>query len=107
MQNLADIFMGTVQYNDGFMNIGMICDVMTNKTRDDEREGYAGLVRLSKVRGTSSSRYIRKMCSSWTQKPQDVTIEPFLVQKEWLDRGLVVPPRGSNVCEMHITLLPL
>lgn len=44
--------MGTVQYNDEFMNINMICDVMTNKARDDEREGYGGLVRLSKVRGT-------------------------------------------------------
>lgn len=73
--------MGTVQYNDEFMNINMICDVMTNKARDDEREGYGGLVRLSKVRGTNSSRHIRKMCSSYTQKPQDVTIEPFLVQK--------------------------
>lgn len=80
--------MATVQYNDEFTNIGMICDVMTNKSRDDEREGYGGLVRLSKVRATSSSSYIRKMCSSCTQKPQDVTIEPFLVQKGWWTAGL-------------------
>lgn len=50
--------MGTVQYNEEYLSIKKICGVMTNKTRDDE--GYTGLIRLVKVRGSSSSKSVGK-----------------------------------------------
>lgn len=56
MQNLADIFMGTVQYNEEgvFLTISDICGVMTNKSgaRQTEKEAYNRLVKLAQVRKT-------------------------------------------------------
>lgn len=50
---LADIFMGSVQYNEEgvLLTIGQICDVMTNQTEDHlkEREAYGRLVKLAEV----------------------------------------------------------
>lgn len=53
MQNLADIFMGTVQYNEEgvLMSINDICAVMTNKSETHvvEVEAYNRLVKLAQV----------------------------------------------------------
>lgn len=56
IQSLADIFMGTVQYNEEYLSIKQLCAIMTNKTRGDDTEGYSGLLRLVKVRGSSGSK---------------------------------------------------
>ena len=53
MQNLADIVMGTVQYNEEgvLMSINELCGVMTNKSKayEEEMEAYNRLVKLAKV----------------------------------------------------------
>ncbi|XP_017295714.1 thymus-specific serine protease [Kryptolebias marmoratus] len=53
MQNLADIIMGTVQYNEEgvLMSISELCDVMTNSSGENEAEmgAYSHLVKLSKI----------------------------------------------------------
>ncbi|XP_037533989.1 thymus-specific serine protease [Nematolebias whitei] len=53
MQNLADIIMGAVQYNEEgvLMSIKQLCDVMTNSSDENEAEmgTYNGLVQLSKT----------------------------------------------------------
>lgn len=53
MQSLADIFMGSVQYNEeGFlMSIKELCDLMTNKSETPEGglEPYSLLVKLAQV----------------------------------------------------------
>lgn len=94
MQSLADIIMGTVQYNEEgvLMSIHEVCDVMTNGSglREKRVEPYSRLITLAQVwKGL-------KICVSYLLKPQDVTIEPFLLLpwKGWA-YGLVVPPRGS------------
>lgn len=48
VQSMADIFMGSVQYNEeGVMpTIAQICDIMTNQSQE---EAYDRLVRLSAV----------------------------------------------------------
>ncbi|XP_041796642.1 thymus-specific serine protease [Chelmon rostratus] len=58
MQNLADIFMGTVQYNEEgvLMSINDICAVMTNKSETHvvEVEAYNRLVKLAQVYRSTS-----------------------------------------------------
>lgn len=53
MQSLADIFMGTVQYNEEgvLMSIHEVCDVMTNRSEayEEEMEAYNRLVKLAQV----------------------------------------------------------
>ncbi|KAM9853532.1 thymus-specific serine protease [Aulostomus maculatus] len=53
MQNLADIVMGTVQYNDEgvLMSIHELCDVMTNRSRsyDEKMDAYHSLVELAQI----------------------------------------------------------
>lgn len=53
MQNLADIFMGSVQYNEEgvLLSINELCGVMTNTSKeyDKEMEGYNSLIKLSHV----------------------------------------------------------
>lgn len=55
MQNLADIIMGSVQYNEEgvLMSIKELCGVMTetshNATQEAEMEAYHRLVKLSQV----------------------------------------------------------
>ncbi|XP_042343077.1 thymus-specific serine protease [Plectropomus leopardus] len=53
MQNLADIIMGTVQYNEEgvLMSINDICGVMTNKSEayEGEMEAYNRLVKLAQI----------------------------------------------------------
>ncbi len=53
MQNLADIFMGTVQYNEEgvLMSINDICTVMTNNSEahEEETQAYNRLVKLAQV----------------------------------------------------------
>lgn len=53
MQNLADIFMGTVQYNEEgvLLSINEVCGVMTNKSEayEGELEAYSRLVKLAQV----------------------------------------------------------
>ncbi len=53
MQNLADIIMGTVQYNEEgvLMSIDELCGVMTNKSEayEEEMEAYNRLVKLAQV----------------------------------------------------------
>uniref|UniRef100_A0A3B3S6E7 Serine protease 16 n=1 Tax=Paramormyrops kingsleyae TaxID=1676925 RepID=A0A3B3S6E7_9TELE len=53
VQSLADIFMGTVQYNKegGPLTIGQICDVLTNKSEETQQgEGpYSRLVNLAMI----------------------------------------------------------
>lgn len=54
MQNLADIIMGTVQYNEEgvLMSINELCGVMTNtsEAKVEEMRPYNRLVRLAKVK---------------------------------------------------------
>lgn len=56
MQNLADIIMGTVQYNEEgvLMSLKEVCDVMTNKREAYEKgaEAYNRLVKLAQVWNT-------------------------------------------------------
>lgn len=58
MQNLADIVMGTVQYNEEgvLMSISELCGVMTNKSEayEEEMEAYGRLVKLAQVWKTHS-----------------------------------------------------
>ncbi|XP_033486617.2 thymus-specific serine protease isoform X1 [Epinephelus lanceolatus] len=58
MQNLADIIMGTVQYNEEgvLMSIDEICTVMTNKSEacEEEVEAYNRLVKLSQIYHSTS-----------------------------------------------------
>ncbi|KAJ7990179.1 hypothetical protein DPEC_G00297630 [Dallia pectoralis] len=53
MQTLADIFMGTVQYNEevGVMTIEKLCDIMTNVTAAHKKEtkAYERLVKLAQL----------------------------------------------------------
>lgn len=53
MENLADIVMGTVQYNEEgvLMSIKELCGVMTNKSEayEEEMEAYNRLVKLAQV----------------------------------------------------------
>lgn len=53
MQSLADIIMGTVQYNEEgvLMSIHEVCDVMTNRSAVRKRgvEAYSRLVALAQV----------------------------------------------------------
>lgn len=56
MQNLADIFMGAVQYNEEgfFMSISDLCEVMTceNGTNEKGQNAYNSLVKLAQVCNT-------------------------------------------------------
>lgn len=56
MQNLADVFMGVVQYNEEgvFMSVSDLCEVMTDKngTCDKGTDAYNRLVKLSQVFNT-------------------------------------------------------
>lgn len=56
MQNLADIFMGAVQYNEEgvFMSISDLCEVMTwkNGTNEKGQNAYDSLVKLAQVFNT-------------------------------------------------------
>ncbi|KAK5868274.1 hypothetical protein PBY51_009304, partial [Eleginops maclovinus] len=58
MQSLADIVMGTVQYNEEsvLMSISDLCGVMTNQSEayEEEREAYHRLVQLSQIYRSSS-----------------------------------------------------
>ncbi|TDH15190.1 hypothetical protein EPR50_G00028700 [Perca flavescens] len=58
MQNLADIVMGTVQYNEEgvLMSINELCGVMTNtsKAYEKEMEAYNRLVKLAKIYHSTS-----------------------------------------------------
>ncbi|KAI4814836.1 hypothetical protein KUCAC02_005023 [Chaenocephalus aceratus] len=58
MQSLADIVMGTVQYNEEsvLMSISDLCGVMTNQSAayEEEREPYQRLVKLSQIYRSSS-----------------------------------------------------
>nr|XP_040058935.1 thymus-specific serine protease isoform X2 [Gasterosteus aculeatus aculeatus] len=58
MQNLADIIMGTVQYNEEgvLMSINELCGVMTNtsEAKVEEMRPYNRLVRLAKIYRSSS-----------------------------------------------------
>lgn len=84
MQNLADIMMGTVQYNEEgvLMSIKELCSVMTSNslTYDGETEDpYKRLVKLAQVWKTLQSGW-PPVCSLpfHTQPhPLDVTVEPF------------------------------
>ncbi|CAK6974988.1 LOW QUALITY PROTEIN: thymus-specific serine protease [Scomber scombrus] len=53
IQNLADIFMGTVQYNEEgvLMSIQEVCDVLTNTSTayEEEMEAYNRLVKLAQL----------------------------------------------------------
>lgn len=48
VQSVADIFMGSVQYNEEgvMLTIGQICDIMTNQS---QKEAYDRLVELAAV----------------------------------------------------------
>ncbi|XP_028275788.1 thymus-specific serine protease [Parambassis ranga] len=58
MQNLADIFMGTVQYNEEgvLMSINELCGVMTNTSEEYDKamEGYNSLIKLSQIYRSTS-----------------------------------------------------
>ncbi|XP_051253528.1 thymus-specific serine protease isoform X1 [Dicentrarchus labrax] len=58
MQNLADILMGTVQYNEEgvLMSINEICGIMTNKSEpfEKEMEAYNRLVKLAQIYHSTS-----------------------------------------------------
>ncbi|XP_072525472.1 thymus-specific serine protease [Salminus brasiliensis] len=53
LQSLADIFMGTVQYNEevGPLTIARLCDIMTNQSKAyaEEEEAYDRLVKLTAI----------------------------------------------------------
>lgn len=78
MQNLADIVMGTVQYNEEgvLMSIKELCSVMTHNssTYDGEMEAYSRLVELAQVWKTIS---LQLPPSDVESHPLDVTVEPF------------------------------
>ena len=80
MQNLADIVMGTVQYNEEgvLMSIKELCGVMTNESEafQDEMEAYNRLVKLAQVwkTHTEDSDSFPLPC---TVLPPGVTVEPF------------------------------
>lgn len=83
MQNLADIVMGTVQYNEEgvLMSIKELCSVMTNNslTYDGETEAYNRLVELAQVWKPLSTGW-PTACSfpfDAQSHPLDVTVEPF------------------------------
>ncbi|XP_074535597.1 thymus-specific serine protease [Halichoeres trimaculatus] len=56
LQSLADIFMGSVQYNEEgvLLTINEICDVMTNHSSQEEPEPYHRLVRLAQLYRSTS-----------------------------------------------------
>ncbi|KAM9359152.1 thymus-specific serine protease [Symphorus nematophorus] len=58
LQNLADIFMGTVQYNEEgvLMSINDVCGVMTNKSgaHEEEMDTYNRLVKLAQIYHSTS-----------------------------------------------------
>lgn len=64
MQNLADIVMGTVQYNEEgvLMSIHEVCDVITNRSEAyvEEMEAYNRLVKLAQVWWTHFLRHLLK-----------------------------------------------
>lgn len=86
MQNLADIVMGTVQYNEEgvLMSINELCGIMTNSSEEfqDELEAYNRLVKLSEVWTTGWAPFPPLHVKMW---PPDVTAEPFTLRR-------VVPP---------------
>lgn len=53
MQNLADVFMGAVQYNEEgvFMTISDLCEVMTHKNGTYKKgwDAYTSLIKLAQV----------------------------------------------------------
>lgn len=70
MQNLADIIMGTVQYNEEgvLLSISEVCGVMTNESVAYEKgtEAYSRLVRLAQV-STRTAHSDRTMHGSTTR----------------------------------------
>ncbi|XP_041662374.1 thymus-specific serine protease [Cheilinus undulatus] len=56
MQNLADIFMGSVQYNEEgvLMTINELCSVMTNYTNEEDLAPYSRLVKLAQIYRSTS-----------------------------------------------------
>lgn len=93
-----------LRWNSAVQRRGLVLQYKTDLQRHDEQGPRPREGRLRKThrtfKGTRTSRYIW-ICSSCTQKPQDVTIEPFLVQRAVGPR-LAVPPRGSNACETPV-----
>ncbi|MEQ2165220.1 hypothetical protein GOODEAATRI_014668, partial [Goodea atripinnis] len=63
MQNLADIIMGTVQYNEEgvLMSIMELCGVMTDESeeKEAEMEAYNHLVKLSQEIENHVARWLR------------------------------------------------
>uniref|UniRef100_A0A8C7YKA8 Thymus-specific serine protease n=1 Tax=Oryzias sinensis TaxID=183150 RepID=A0A8C7YKA8_9TELE len=57
MQNLADLFMGTVQYNEEgvLLSIKELCDLMTNVSGEDkDMDAYSRLIKLTQVYRSST-----------------------------------------------------
>ncbi|RVE64706.1 hypothetical protein OJAV_G00128930 [Oryzias javanicus] len=57
MQNLADVIMGTVQYNEegGLMSISDLCDLMTNVSGEHtEMKAYSRLIKLTQIYRSST-----------------------------------------------------
>lgn len=81
MQSLADIVMGTVQYNEEgvLMSIKELCSIMSNSssTYDGPMEAYNRLVKLAQVKHTQTSvlhsdihemsvlSHVRERASKW------------------------------------------
>ena len=71
MQNLAGIFMGTVQYNEEgvLVSINELCGLMTNKSKayEEEMDAYDRLVKLAQVRRTHSHKQYKEDPIHWSR----------------------------------------
>ncbi|XP_027135967.1 thymus-specific serine protease [Larimichthys crocea] len=89
LQNLADIFMGTVQYNEEgvLLSINEVCGVMTNKNEayEGELEAYSRLVKLAQIYHSTSEEPCLDISHEKTMKDlMDTSLHPGRrVERQW------------------------
>ncbi|KAG8002230.1 Thymus-specific serine protease [Nibea albiflora] len=89
LQNLADIFMGTVQYNEEgvLLSINEVCGVMTNKSEayEGELEAYSRLVKLAQIYHSTSEEPCLDISHEKTMKDlMDTSLHPGRrVERQW------------------------
>lgn len=89
MENLADIFMGTVQYNEEgvLMSINEVCGVMTytSEACEDEMEAYNRLVKLAQIYRSTSEEPCLDISHEKTVKDlMDTSLNPGRrIERQW------------------------
>ncbi|KAJ8280264.1 hypothetical protein GJAV_G00052460 [Gymnothorax javanicus] len=90
VQNLADIFMGTVQYNrmGAPLTIEKLCTIMTNKSEvfEEAEEAYDRLVKLVKVyQNVTAEHCFQSSHKQIIQELNSTTVKPSVFgERQWL-----------------------